>query len=379
MKYKILTVEDDPHVASLIESLLAGRDFETDMAYTGEDALEKIKGHPDLILLDRGLPDMEGMEVCRRIREDKRFRGIPIIILSAKDKIAERVEGLYIGADDYVTKPFDNSELIARIEAVLRRGEFAAHLKEEKETLVGELKRIIDQELITPFFQPIFDLATSRPLGFEVFGRPSESGPLSNPEFLFKVAINTGMYVDLEMLCWRKAIAKWNGSSADVKLFLNCSPYLIESGRFDNDLLLQQGLLPERTVLELTERIAIQDYEKLYSRINEFKKMDLGIAVDDVGCGFASLNTVAEVKPDYLKIDTPLIRSIHKDQLKQDIVHAIVHFSQKSGIITIAEGIEKEEELQKVKELGINAGQGYLLARPDKEIRTFPRPNPSGS
>ena len=87
-----------------------------------------------------------------------------------------------------------------------------------------------------------------------------------------------------------------------------------------------------------------------------------------MGCGFASLNTVAEVRPDFIKIDMPLIRAIHKDPLKQDIVRAIVYFSQRSKMMTVAEGIEREEELEKVLELGVDAGQGYLLARPSQEI-----------
>ena len=368
LKRKILIVEDDEKVSAFVKTLLQDHEFGVDIASTGKEALEKVKHHPDLILLDRGLPDMDGLEVCRWLRDDSRFRRIPIIILSGRDSSEDKIEGLYIGGDDYITKPFLAEELVARIEVVLRRIQFAEQLKDDKEVLIGELKKIISEELITPFFQPIFSLKDYQPIGFEVLTRPPKTGLLNNPEFLFKVALSCGMYVDLEMLSWRKAFAQWKNSGRNEKVFLNCNPYLIESDRFDGDILKGQGIDFDRVVLELTERVAIQNYGSLLEKIDKFKRDGLKVAIDDVGCGFASLNTVAEVKPDFIKIDMPLIRSIHKDPLKQDIVRAIVYFSQRSKMVTIAEGIEEEAELKKVLELGVEAGQGYLLARPSQEI-----------
>jgi DNA-binding response OmpR family regulator len=152
----ILIVDDDRRIAHLIAELLKSRQYQVDLAYTGAEALEKVCHRPDIVLLDRKLPDMEGLDICRKIREDKRFRGIPIVILSGRDSIPDKIEGLYFGADDYMTKPFDNEELIARLEAVLRRTHFSEYLSEEKETLIDEVRRIIQHQLISPYFQPIF-------------------------------------------------------------------------------------------------------------------------------------------------------------------------------------------------------------------------------
>ena len=91
------------------------------------------------------------------------------------------------------------------------------------------------------------------------------------------------------------------------------------------------------------------------------------IAVDDVGSGFASLDTVAEVRPDYIKIDLKLIRDINFNSLKRNIVQAIITFCRQSGILTVAEGIEERAELQTVRDLGVDAVQGYLLGKPSPE------------
>ncbi len=365
---RILIIEDDVNLGNLVGELFKERNFDVDLAHSGQEAIEKVKLHPDIILLDRNLPDMEGLDFCRMVREDKRFRGVPIIIISGRDTTEDKIQGLYIGADDYITKPFLPAELMARVDVILRRVHFANQLQEEREEFLAELDRIMKEDLITIFYQPIFHFQTNQPLGFEVLSRPPQDSVLSNPEFLFKVALSCGKYYELEMYCWKKAFSQWKKAARFENLFLNCSPYLVECGEFDKSILEKAGLDPQQIVMELTERIAINDYGYFYSKLHEFRKMDIKIAVDDVGCGYASLNMVAEIKPLFLKIDAPLVRSIEKDKLKQDIVDAIIGFSRKNGMITIAEGIETESELQQVRSLGVDAGQGFFLARPNPSL-----------
>ncbi|MCG2710820.1 MAG: EAL domain-containing protein [Candidatus Omnitrophica bacterium] len=361
----ILLVEDDLVAVENISSLLKSRNYKVEYAVTGEEALEKAKNHPDLILLDRYLPDIEGLEVCRKVRVDKRLKSIPIIILTARNTIAEKIEGLYVGADDYITKPFEGEELIARIEATLRRSRFAEQDQEDRDKLSAELKKIIEEKLIIPFFQPIVALDTFAPIGFEVLSRPPQKSILSNPEYLFKIAIACGMYFQLEMLCWETGFAKWKSFDRSEKVFLNCIPTLVEHDNFSAGALLDRGIMLSNVVLEITERISIQNHALFFKKINKLKEAGLKVAVDDVGSGFASLDTIAETKPDYVKIDMSLIRDINSDSIKQSIVEAIVSFCKKSNMITIAEGVETREELQKLIRMGLNAAQGYYLARPE--------------
>ena len=102
----------------------------------------------------------------------------------------------------------------------------------------------------------------------------------------------------------------------------------------------------------------IRDCQSLSKKLDDLRSGGLRVAIDDVG--FASLHTVAGVKPDYLKIDMPLVRNIQADSDKEDIVRAIIFFAKRSHVLTIAEGIENEQELQKIIELGVDAGQGYF-------------------
>ncbi len=118
-KQKILIVDDDENIAELISLYLNKECFDTMMVNDGESALEAFESYkPDLILLDLMLPGIDGYQVCREIRAKS---NVPIIMLSAKGEVFDKVLGLELGADDYMMKPFDSKELVARVKAVLRR------------------------------------------------------------------------------------------------------------------------------------------------------------------------------------------------------------------------------------------------------------------
>lgn len=118
-KQRILIVDDDENIAELISLYLTKECFDTKIVFNGEDALSTFETYePNLILLDLMLPGIDGYQVCREIRAKS---GVPIIMLSAKGEIFDKVLGLELGADDYILKPFDSKEMIARVRAVLRR------------------------------------------------------------------------------------------------------------------------------------------------------------------------------------------------------------------------------------------------------------------
>jgi DNA-binding response OmpR family regulator len=115
----ILVVDDEPNIADLVDLYLAREGYRVLQAGTGESGLEAVVTHrPRLVVLDVGLPDMDGLEVCKRLRQTSQ---IPVIFLTARDGEVDRVLGLELGGDDYLTKPFSPAELVARVKAVLRR------------------------------------------------------------------------------------------------------------------------------------------------------------------------------------------------------------------------------------------------------------------
>ena len=120
----ILVVDDEPNIADLIELYLQREGYRVVKAATGEGGVRAVAEHrPRLVVLDVGLPDIDGLEVCRRLRQTTT---IPVIFLTARDSEVDRVVGLELGADDYVIKPFSPPELVARVKAVLRRTDGAA-------------------------------------------------------------------------------------------------------------------------------------------------------------------------------------------------------------------------------------------------------------
>lgn len=131
MDKKILVVDDEKPIADILQFNLKKEGFEVHCAYDGNEAIKLVEEEqPDLILLDIMLPQQDGMEVCREVR--KKY-DMPIIMLTAKDSEIDKVLGLELGADDYVTKPFSTRELIARVKANLRRQKHAANQQDESE------------------------------------------------------------------------------------------------------------------------------------------------------------------------------------------------------------------------------------------------------
>ena len=133
-KQKILIVDDDENIAELISLYLLKECYETQIVHDGESALQAFPVfQPDLILLDLMLPGIDGYQVCRELRKDT---SVPIIMLSAKGEVFDKVLGLELGADDYMEKPFDTKELVARVKAVLRRYKAVPETNGESEVRV---------------------------------------------------------------------------------------------------------------------------------------------------------------------------------------------------------------------------------------------------
>src|SRR6476660_1132677 len=119
---RVLIVDDDPDIQRLVSYNLTQAGFEVATAESGRKALESVQKHPpDLIILDLMLPDVDGMEVCRTLRQQPASRKIPIIMLTARGEEIDRVVGFELGADDYVQKPFSMRELVLRVKSILRR------------------------------------------------------------------------------------------------------------------------------------------------------------------------------------------------------------------------------------------------------------------
>jgi phosphate regulon transcriptional regulator PhoB len=149
-KGRVLVVDDEDSIRELIVFNLEQQGFEVLQAANGVEAIHRVEeGRPDLIILDLMLPMMDGLEVCQKLRRSEEYSAIPIIMLTARSEEVDRVLGLEIGADDYVTKPFSPRELMARVKAILRRLNQPPVIVETDELSIGVLKVDPSRHLVT--------------------------------------------------------------------------------------------------------------------------------------------------------------------------------------------------------------------------------------
>jgi len=148
---KILVVDDEPNIVELAKLYLEGEGYQVQGVYTGQEALTKHDSiTPDLIILDLMLPDMDGYEVCRQLRA---VSNVPIVMLTAKREDVDKIVGLEMGADDYLTKPFNPRELVARVKAVMRR--YRSGLKPSETVDIGNVHIDLSRYEVTISGQPV--------------------------------------------------------------------------------------------------------------------------------------------------------------------------------------------------------------------------------
>ncbi len=231
-----------------------------------------------------------------------------------------------------------------------------------------KLQELILKESIRTIFQPIVDFSKKKILGYEALTRGPVGTEFENPYILFDAAAESDLLFELDRLCRNTAIRNAKGLPSGQKLFINCLPSMVLDPDFRDtylkSLLDELLLTPFNIVFEITEREAIENYELFNEAVQYYKDLGFAIAVDDTGSGFSSLETVVELKPNYIKLDISLVRGIKNNMLKQELIKAILNLSSKMDSMVIAEGIETEEELNVLREIGVTIGQGFLFAKP---------------
>lgn len=234
--------------------------------------------------------------------------------------------------------------------------------------MLAHLRDIIDQRLLTALFQPIVDLGTGQIVGYEGLIRGPSNSPLHSPLSLFKSAAQHRLTARLEYLCRRVVLESFAKLDLDGRLFLNVSPECLVQNNARHGETLQYmgeiGLSPTRVIIELTESQPTFDYNVLRGATMHYRDMGFQIAMDDLGEGFSGLRLWSELRPDFVKIDMHFIQGINHDPVKLQFVRSIQEIAEKSGCRVIAEGIETQAELLRIRDLNIAFGQGYHLARP---------------
>jgi EAL domain-containing protein (putative c-di-GMP-specific phosphodiesterase class I)/CheY-like chemotaxis protein len=549
LKATILIVDDDATFVDALTAVLNVEGYRVVAALNGRQALELFNASkPDLVLLDITMPDITGWEVCKKIKAASPSTPIPVLLISGKDEIKDKLMAIQVGADDYVTKPFDTEVLLEQIEehlqsrrafvatatapqlrpertllydtitgratvpvvveqlrAALENGseiavlyidlieqssdlelvqgwefidrvqramsqatedfchknleklrpiiaanqaggsglciflrtgkgqhilpaelseielQLKAHLRSAIERRVARqistpiaffigssvvsfdpfirferqiyrglkhavlaasseeerrrrklderLREIIRHGEIRTHYQPIVKLDDGSVHGYEALSRGPQDSPFSNPEIMFAFARESELTWALEWLCLKLSCSALNKIDDDKKLFVNMEANVLGTKSFSPIQLLD--FFPNganKVVIEITERKAIEDFDTFRHTADELHSLGFHIAIDDVGAGYASLQSIAEIRPDYMKIAGPILRGIDKEPIKRNLVAMLCDMSRNINANLIAENIENQREYECCRELAVPYGQGFFLGRPNPDI-----------
>ncbi|WP_427158919.1 EAL domain-containing response regulator [Aliinostoc sp. HNIBRCY26] len=382
---KILVIEDEELVRENILDLLAAEDFETVSAPNGRIGINlAIAEFPDLILCDMMMPEVDGYGVLTALRQEPLTAAIPFIFLTAKSAKADFRQGMDMGADDYLTKPFTRAELLS---AVMNRLERQATLKTyfsnqnsnqsaspQNQLVTVSLHQVVKQQKFQEFevhYQPIVDIISGKIIAAEGLLRwqSPELGFVSPTEFI-PLAESTGLIITIgqwvvENVC--QQLKSWHDLGLDY-LTTSVNLSAIEFNRPDliksiTQVLEKHNLDPRYLEIELTESMIMQDLNNAIFTINELQSLGVRIAIDDFGTGYSSLFYLKNLPVNTLKIDRYFIHNVAEDVQKSAITKALIEMAHNMNMQVIAEGVETEAELAFLRDNACDAMQGFLFSR----------------
>jgi EAL domain-containing protein (putative c-di-GMP-specific phosphodiesterase class I)/DNA-binding NarL/FixJ family response regulator len=380
MPIRVLVADDEPAVLAFLSEIVRSGE-EMDLVAAAPDAARAVdlarRHRPDVAVLDVNMPEGGG---ARATREIKVFAPeTRVVALSASDDRDAVLEMLRSGAAGYVVKGATVKEILegirgaARGEAPLSSAvalnvvsELTGRLEQEageverREEVVRRIRGVMEGHRLTVVFQPIYDLEQERMVGAEALSR-FEAEPRRTPDVWFAEAASVGLGVDLEMWAVKTALQHLRSLPAAAYLSLNLSPDAARSGTLAD--VVAPGAV-ERTVVEITEHAPVLDYDALAEALQGFRSGGGRVAIDDAGAGFASLRHIVSLAPDIIKLDISLTRDVHLDQTRRALAAALISFARETGKVIVAEGVERAEELETLRELGAAQAQGFHLARP---------------
>ncbi len=234
-----------------------------------------------------------------------------------------------------------------------------------------DFRALLEPGAIRAVFQPIVRLSDLGTIGYEGLSRfPTPPGLVAlPPDVTLNAAARSGLRDELEVACWR-AIAAAGVPPHGRLLWVNLSPEALGHP----GLLELAGKLPSRLVIELTEQDTVLNHALLRERLRPWIARGALVAVDDAGAGFTSLEYVADIRPDFLKLSRGMVAGIDLDSTREDVLRATAAFAREVGARIVAEGVERPEELATLRAMEIDYGQGWLFGRPGE---AWPRDTPA--
>ncbi|SNS78770.1 PAS domain S-box-containing protein/diguanylate cyclase (GGDEF) domain-containing protein [Streptosporangium subroseum] len=339
-----------------------------------DDTLARWGGDEFAVLLESAVDAQTAVDLAERLVRT---------VSSEPFRVADRDIALTASvgvafADDDVS----SADLIRNADVAMARAKelggrrvevFAAHMHADvvrRLELAADLQRALLENQFAIEYQPVVDLATSRVTAVEALVRWVRGGTFVPPEQFLGPAEDTGLIVPLSEWILREAcreVAAWRTSSWDIGLSLNLSSRQIMAPRFVETVesaLTESGLPPSALTLEVIEEMLVEDAEETITRLSELRRLGVRLAIDDFGTGYASLALLRQLPVDMIKIDPSFVSGLGGDETLTLLTRTIVRLGHDLGLIVVAEGIERPEQLELLREMGCTRGQGFLVARP---------------
>lgn len=309
-------------------------------------------------LFSKGLPAIERAVRAELMRQGARvvhpyLRELPPVPIGRAYRLRNPLLPTLTQIRDAVEAARDDAELNLRNDARTRRRHF---------------EELLVHERVHSVYEPIVDAHTLTAFGYEALIRGPEGSAFASPLTLFDVAAEENLLFELDCLCRRAAIAGAADFPEGAKLFMNIRPSSFHDPNFQLDALRRTldrcGLAPTEVVFEISEQESIENYEIFREARDAYGKLGFQFALDDTGVGYASLEAVAELTPEFIKVDRVFVKGIDEDPVRQTILRALQSLAHDLGARIIGEGLDTLEELRMLAKLGIPFGQGWLFGKP---------------
>jgi EAL domain-containing protein (putative c-di-GMP-specific phosphodiesterase class I) len=367
---RVLVVDDDPDILIFVREVLTHSGFEVHTAGDGRHAVDRVaQGAFDAVVSDIRMPGMDGLELLRTVRRHR--PDLPVILMTATPDVGTAMEACEFGALRYLLKPLSPPAVEAAVREGVRLHRMArlsraalANVKAAQQEADRSLGHALERALATAHmaFQPIVHASTRAVFGYEALVR-NDDPTLSEPGRLFNAAVQLDRLPVLSRAIRSRIAHGWPWTEAQSTLFVNVHPLdLADPALYAPD----QPLSPHAgsVVLELTERAPLEASPELRAQIKDLRAMGYRLAVDDLGAGYAGLNSFVILEPDVVKLDQTLVRGLDAEPVRRSLIRSMITLCEELRITVVAEGVETQAELDVLVDLGCDLVQGYLLGRP---------------
>ena len=270
-------------------------------------------------------------------------------------------------ADDPRVRPSRN--LIRGFTEAVRN--IDVHESGNRHGMVQEVKAVLSGRRLRAVYQPVIDIQTTGVLGYEALIRGPAGSVLEFPDALFPAAHQADLSLELESLCLETIFGDVSSVLRRGVLFVNASARLLTHSVFlDERNLAEIRRAHPSIVLEVSEKEIVLNYSTFREVLQRLRGAGFRIAIDDAGSGYSGLESVLQIRPEFIKVASSLVHNLHVDRIKREIILALASVGRQIGASLVAEGIEQEEDLRVLVELGIPYGQGFLLGRPSAKVPT---------